>query len=110
MTSDLSAVLNRKLATLYPAEDARRAAELALAPVLRGREGTRVALGCIKLAGDDLARLEGFVRAALEDYRDILAWAESPRQMRQGPSAPAADRTQAQRADAEEYASWLAAP
>lgn len=89
MTSDDRAVLDRKLATLYPAGDARMLAEHALAPVLRGREGARV---------------------ALDDYRDVLAWAESPQQMREGPDAPPADQAQARRADADEYAAWLRAP
>jgi hypothetical protein len=46
---------------------------------------------------------------ALTDYRDILAWAESPRQMRLGPNAPYADKARARRADAEDYERWLGA-
>ncbi|RPI16829.1 MAG: hypothetical protein EHM60_01085 [Lysobacterales bacterium] len=110
MTSENRVVLHRKLATLYPADEARAAAAKALAPVLIIGEGGRIALACVKLAGGDFARLEDCVRAALSDYRDVLAWAESPRQMRLGPGAPPVDQAQARRADAEEYASWLQAP
>jgi hypothetical protein len=47
---------------------------------------------------------------ASADYRDILAWAESPRQMRLGPGAPVPDQIHARREDAEEYARWLRSP
>lgn len=100
-------ILADKLATQFSGEDDRRAARSLLAPVLEGHEGERVALGCLKLADGDLTRLGRCVKGALEDYRDILAWAESPRQMRQGANAPAAEQARARWEDAEEYARWI---
>jgi len=99
--------LDEKLALLFTGAVDRDAARATLAQVLRSTEGERVALACLKLAGSDLARLNGCVAAAITDYRDILAWAESPRQMRLGPTAPATAQAQARREDAEEYAAWL---
>jgi hypothetical protein len=101
------AVLQKKLMLIYPSEGERGVADTALAPVVAGVEGERVAVACLKLAGGDLVKLEEFVSAALTDYRDILAWAESPRQMRLGPRATPEDQQVARRADAEEYARWL---
>jgi len=99
--------LDETVTMQFAVEDDRRAALTLLAPVLEGREGERVALGCLKLAGGDLAKLGRCVKGALEDYRDILAWAESPRQMRQGAHAPVAEQARARRDDAEEYARWI---
>jgi len=99
--------LEGKLARLFARDADREAARTALTPVLESNEGERVALACLKLAGSDPGRLQACVGAALADYRDILAWAESPRQMRLGPTAPAKAQAQARREDAEEYAAWL---
>ena len=46
-----------------------------------GRE--RVWLAIIKLAEGDLAALRKMTDAALTDFRDVLAWAEYPEQMRE---------------------------
>ncbi len=99
--------LEGKLARLFARDADREAARATLAPVLESTEGERVALACLKLAGSDSGRLQACVGAALADYRDILAWAESPRQMRLGPTAPAGSQATARRQDADEYAAWL---
>jgi hypothetical protein len=64
-------------------------------------------VACLKLSDGDLARLKKYVEAATTDYRDVLAWAEYPRQMRLGPNAPPADQAHARREDMDEYAQWL---
>lgn len=96
------------MSALFASGNERQAARTALLPLFDGvAESERVAVACLKLSNGDLERLKKCVRAASVDYRDILAWAESPRQMRLGPGAPAPDQTRARREDAEEYARWL---
>ena len=46
------------------------------------RESPRVGLAILKLAGTDLERIEHYVEQASMDYRDVLAMAEYPGQMR----------------------------
>lgn len=99
--------LETKILTLFACDQERTAAHDVLSRVLMGREPERVAVACLKLSHGDLARLEECVKAAATDYRDVLAWAEYPRQMRLGPSAPPADQARARREDMEEYAQWL---
>ena len=100
-------VLKSKLASLFATDADRSAAAAALSGVLAGGEGARVAVACLKLAGSDLLELQECARMAMIDYRDILAWAEYPRQMRLGPGAPADDQSRARREDADEYARWV---
>jgi hypothetical protein len=100
-------MLKRKLAQMFPSAAARASADAVLMPVISGREGERVAMACLKLAGSDLGKLKDYAEAAAVDYRDVLAWAEYPRQMEIGPNAPSEEQQRARRADAEEYARWL---
>lgn len=107
MPSQWHEVLDIKLSALFPGDQERRAARELLAAVLAGAEGERVAVACLKLSGGNLSRLQHFAKAATIDYRDVLAWAEYPRQMRLGPNAPPADQARASRDDMDEYARWL---
>lgn len=107
MPSEWHEALNSKMTTLFASDADREAARAMLAPVVDANEGERVAVACLRLAGSNLEELRTCVDAALTDYRDILAWAESPRQMRLGPVAPPADQARARRDDAQEYAQWL---
>ena len=100
-------ILERKLQRLFPSDEDRVRVRAILAELIAGVEGERVALAVLKLAGSDLGELRRCVDAARTDYRDILAWAEYPRQMRLGASAPAADLSTARRADAAEFQRWL---
>ena len=102
----------RLLVTVVPHEISTpgsgvRTAEI-LAPLSTHPEADRVALACLKLSGGDPVKLKAAVDAALLDYRDVLAWAEYPRQMRLGPNAPADAVQRARREDAEEYRRWRA--
>ncbi len=99
--------LETKLAVLFASDRDRGAAREVLSPVLECPEPERIAVACLKLSDGDLARLKEYVDAATADYRDVLAWAEYPRQMRLGPSAPPADQARARREDMNEYARWL---
>lgn len=107
MSPEWHDALKTKLVALFASDADREAARAVLAPVVGGNEGERVAVACLKLAGADLAELKTCADASLSDYRDVLAWAESPRQMRLGPSAPPSDQARARREDAQDYARWL---
>lgn len=50
------------------------------------RERERVQLDILKLSGGDLVKLRELVEVAKRDYRDILAWAEYPQEMRTRPT------------------------
>lgn len=107
MPSQWRDALEAKLPALFAGDQERRAARELLAPVLDGAEAERVAVACLKLSDGDLALLQECVKAATTDYRDVLAWAEYPRQMRLGPNAPPAEQARARREDMDEYARWL---
>ena len=47
---------------------------------------TRVQLGILKLSGGDRERLPDLVKMAKADWRDILAYAEYPEEMRTNPT------------------------
>jgi hypothetical protein len=51
------------------------------------RERERVQLAILKLSEGDPEKLRSNIEAALIDYRDVLAWAEYPEQMRTGKTA-----------------------
>lgn len=107
MSSQWRDALESKLSTLFGSDEDRSTARDLLAPVLEGPESDRVAVACLRLSDGDLARLERLIGAAITDYRDVLAWAEYPRQMRLGPTAPLADQARARREDMLEYERWL---
>ena len=107
MSYDWPDVLKSRMASLFASAAERESAAAVLSQVLAGTEGARVAVACLKLAGRDLAKLKDSARVAQLDYRDILAWAESPRQMRLGPGAPPDAQTRARHDDAAEYAAWI---
>lgn len=69
------------------------------------KEPVRVRLAVLKLAGGDLKRLRHWVRAAKADYRDALAYAEYPGEMRAPPMSP--DIAAIAKADREQYLAWL---
>jgi hypothetical protein len=46
------------------------------------KEPERVRLDILKLAGADMDELKKYLKVAMQDYRDILAWAEYPEQMK----------------------------
>ncbi len=103
--------LEQKLGSLFPDPARRATVEAELGRYGLGDhepEVARVQLAILKLSGDDIERVRSHVRAAKGDYRDILAWAEYPAQMK-GNSwrLPEAEREALRRADLEQYAAWL---
>ena len=79
-----------------------------------GREGceaetARVQLAILKLCDEEGRDDPGsYVTAAKADYRDVLAWAEYPNQMRQSGNLDAEARAKLKLLDATQYEQWLA--
>ena len=61
--------------------ESKSADALSILKDYNGQDGPRprVCLAILKLANGDLDRLREVTKAALADYRDVLAWAEYPR-------------------------------
>jgi hypothetical protein len=103
--------VQQKLAETFPDASTRRAAEAAVqAFLVRGNclEPERVVLAILKLSAGDHAQLLQVITGAVSDYRDVLAWAEFPEQMRLGHGADRKALRAAQRRDHEQYLRWLA--
>ena len=103
------ALVWRKVRTVLPgvtSEDAIRALDEYCGP-----ERERVRLATLKLSEGHLDRLQHFVEAAVQDHRDVLAWAEYPREiskaaselLRMGTEEIAVQRDH----DRREYLAWL---
>ena len=75
-----------------------------------GPERPRVQLAIVKLCDEDGAdKLRHYVDTASQDYRDVLAWAEFPQQMRPDWfSLSVTDRAKVVKADRQQFARWLA--
>lgn len=74
------------------------------------RERERVQLAILKLC-DEEARDDptAYVEAACADYRDVLAWAESPNLSRRTVCKDPAERDKLLARDRAQYLAWLAA-
>ena len=76
------------------------------------REPERVQLAILKLSDGDMDQLRHYVEVAKQDYRDVLAWAEYPEQMRTSAShynSPAAVIRAIEDRDRQQYLHWLQA-
>lgn len=71
------------------------------------RESHRVHLAVLKLAKGDLNRLDHYARAAREDSRDVLAWAEYRAACALPSKASDAEMAAAEEEDWAEYQEWL---
>jgi hypothetical protein len=73
-------------------------------------ESPRVQLAILKLSEGDPEKLLHYVQAARIDYRDVLAWAEYPEQLRSGKTRfnASLDEYEAMlERDRRQYESWL---
>lgn len=74
-------------------------------------ERDRVCLAILKLSDGELDRLDELVAAAKRDYRDVLAWAEYPEEIKVGYVAasklPPGQLAAIRRRDREQYVEWL---
>lgn len=111
MTKASRDLVIEKIRAIFP----DRAAEEVLAVLdAYGREAheketDRVHLAILKLC-DEGSRDDPtpYVEAAKADYRDVLAWAEYPNQMRRTTDVCAEDREALRQLDAAQYRAWLA--
>lgn len=106
----LKTLLERKLEIMFPDDFTRRRVRKILGDYGRHaheRESERVRLAILKLAGAELRSVEKYTGYARDDYRNILAWAEYPRQAREW-VMPDPDKKQKMiEADLSEYENWL---
>ena len=75
-----------------------------------GYEPARVQLAILKLSNGDSEKLQEYIRAARLDYRDVLAWAEYPEQIRSGKTRYNTDLDVYEailKADRQQYEAWL---
>jgi hypothetical protein len=107
------AILEQKLRALFPEAHQHAQATEALARYgieSHEQEPVRVRLAALKLAGADLGQLRAYVDAAKRDFRDVLAWAESPAQMKADSwRLPAAEQQALIAQDRKQYDDWLRA-
>lgn len=106
----LKALLDSKLEVMFPDDFTRRRVRKILqgyGSELHEREPDRVRLAILKLAGAELQSVEKYTGYAREDYRDILAWAEYPRQTREWVMPEADEKQKMIEADLAEYQEWL---
>lgn len=73
------------------------------------REHDRVRLAALKIADGDIDQLKQAINTARRDYRDILAWAESPNEMDRMFGRNKMTRKEAALADQKQMNDWLAA-
>ncbi|MFC4857549.1 CUE domain-containing protein [Actinophytocola glycyrrhizae] len=75
-----------------------------------GPERLRVHLAILKLCDEDRRDSpRHYVDSACQDHRDVLAWAESPQQLRPDWfSLSVTERAKVAKADRQQYARWLA--
>jgi len=106
----LDTLLERKLKQMFSDDFIRRRVHKILLGYGGGvheREPERVRLAILKLAGAELRSVEKYTGYAREDYRNILAWAEYPRQARQWVMPDADEKQKMIAADLAEYEDWL---
>jgi hypothetical protein len=106
----LKALLERKLKVMFPDDFTRRRVGKILGDYgshAHERESGRVRLAILKLAGAELRSVEMYTGYAREDYRNILAWAEYPRQAREWVMPDADEKQKMIEADLSEYENWL---
>lgn len=75
------------------------------------REGTRVQLAIVKLSEGDIEKLKEKIILAKTDYRDVLAYAEYPEEMKisykEMRDIPAEKAKAVRERDREQYLKWL---
>lgn len=107
---DYEQILSRKLRLLFK-NDAARAEVIATLDAYgreeHERETSRVRLAILKLAGPDPDEIKKYTDAARQDYRDVLSWAEYPRQSKKGPVPDGPEKQKLVEADRAEYEKWL---
>lgn len=101
----LKSILIKKLETLFPDSKIRDE----VLEIIKTSGNTRMQLAILKLADKNpsIEKIIEFTEYANKDYRDVLAWAEYPRQAK-NPIFNDSDKSRKQvKDDLQEYNDWL---
>lgn len=110
-TRDVQETLARRLRTMFP--DSRARDQVATLLARYGSEPSehepdRVRLDILKLAGSSIEAVETWVNVAKTDYRDVLAAAEYPSQLRSPTwKLTEEDLSRIALIDRKQYTDWL---
>jgi hypothetical protein len=110
MTEATRALVLEKLRQAFPDEQVAAEAVIRLDSYQSesSEQGAhRVQLAILKLSGGDLDQLRQYVEAAKQDFRDVLAGAEYPEEMRVGFDISPEERRAIQERDRKQYLDWL---
>lgn len=101
-------LLDKKIRQVFP--DTEPAEVKRVLDEYTGPEAPRVRLAIVKLCDEDgHDKLRHHVDTARQDYRDVLAWAEYPQQLRPDWfSLSVTERAKVVKADRQQFARWLA--
>jgi hypothetical protein len=107
---DYEAILDRKLRSLFP-DKYRRAEARAIIDTYgienNEQEPVRVRLAILKLSDSNLAEIKRTTDFAKQDFRDVLSWAEYPRQSKKWSMPDGPKKQKLVEADRAEYEEWL---
>ena len=107
---NLEAVLQRKLATLYPDLVIRNEVSDVLASYgveKREQEPLRIRLAVLKLSSDDVEKIKTNITYAKQDFREVLVWAEYRRQSGKWSMRDSPKKRKIIAAGRAEYEQWL---
>ncbi len=110
MTESQLDVVLRKIRQVFPDKDPK---EILARLEAYGTESSesgkyRVYLAILKLCDEErLSDPSHYVKEAIQDYRDVLAWAEYPNQMRHGPAKDPEQSARLIKQDQEQFQAWL---
>ena len=107
---DYEAILTRKLRSLFPDKEKRNEVETILdtyGTEKYEQEPLRVRLAILKVSGSDLEEIKRTTALAKQDFRDILTWAEYPRQSKKWSMPEGPKKQKLIDADRAEYKTWL---
>ena len=103
-------LVQKKLVSLFPDKNSReRVSNILMNYGLENyeREPNRVRLAVLKLGGTDISEIEKMIKCSKEDFRDILSWAEYPRQSKNPAMSNGSKKQKLIEADKKEYDEWL---
>ncbi len=107
---DYPALLEHKLKVLFPDKRERKTVYSILESYGDEdyeREAGRVRLAILKLSADDMENVQKHTKMAKQDYRDVLFWAEFPRQSKTWSMPEGEKKRRLIKADEDEYEAWL---
>ena len=98
-------LVTAKAKQCFPDEDQEQV--LAILDLYDDREGERMKIAILKLSKGQLEGLHHYVQAAKDDYRDVLAWAEYPEEMRTWNVKDQEEVNRIRERDRKQYLDWL---